>query len=250
MNDSVLEIQNGVSDDSPESLISYVLKKYGNKLVIASSLGLEDQVITHMATTINPQVRVFVLDTGRLHDETYRVLADTKKKYDVAYEIYFPNTTAVQDMVNAKGINLFYDNVENRKTCCAVRKVEPLNRALQTADAWITGLRQGQSQTRTKMHAVEWDASHNMVKINPLIHWNEADVWAYIHKHNVPYNSLHDKGFPSIGCAPCTRAIEPGEDLRAGRWWWEEPQHKECGLHVIDGKLVRTPKETKKEAFE
>lgn len=250
MIDSVLEIQNGVLDDSPESLLSFVIKKYGNNLVIASSLGLEDQVITHMAINIDPAVRVFILDTGRLHDETYKVLADTKARYNVAYEIYFPDTNAVQEMVNQKGINLFYESVENRKTCCGIRKVEPLNRVLSTADAWVTGLRQGQSQTRTEMHAVEWDAGHTMVKINPLIHWSEDRVWAYIRQHNIPYNSLHDKGFPSIGCAPCTRAIEPGEDLRAGRWWWEEPQHKECGLHVVDGKLVRKPKEIKKEAFE
>lgn len=244
------EIREGLSDDSPETLITFALKKFSNRLVIASSLGLEDQVITHMAVNINPSVRIFVLDTGRLHDETYQTLEKTKKQLNVAYEIYFPKSDLVEKIVSEKGINLFYESVENRKACCNVRKVEPLNRALKTADAWITGLRKAQSQTRIDLQMVEWDESHSMLKLNPLLNWSEEDVWAYIKKHNVPYNTLHDNGYPSIGCAPCTRAITPNEDVRAGRWWWEDPQNKECGLHVVDGKLTRKPKENQKEAFE
>jgi len=250
MQELIHQIEEGGADNRPETLLRAVIERFGKRLVIASSLSIEDQVITHMAVQIDPSVRVFVLDTGRLHDETYQVLADTKKQWDVAYEIYFPNAKAVEEMVNAKGINLFYESVENRKTCCGIRKVEPLNRVLATADAWVTGLRKAQSTTRLEGARVEWDAAHNMVKINPLMDWSEEQVWAYIKAHKVPYNSLHDKGFPSIGCAPCTRAVAPGEDIRAGRWWWEDPQHKECGLHVVDGKLVRKQSEVKKEAFE
>lgn len=250
MQDAIKAIRNEVQGGSPQALLKAVMDRFGSSLVIASSLGLEDQVITHMAMEINPNVRVFVLDTGRLHEETYKTLAETREKLGVNYEIYFPEAKAVEELVSAKGINLFYESVENRKQCCGVRKVEPLNRVLKTADAWVTGLRQAQSPTRTDMQSVEWDESHQMIKINPLISWSEEEVWDYIRTQDVPYNSLHDKGFPSIGCSPCTRAIEVGEDIRAGRWWWEDPQNKECGLHFENGKLVRKPAVKKTEAFE
>lgn len=226
-------------DSTPQEIVGFALDTWGSELIVASSLGAEDQVLTHMAVSHDSDARVFVLDTGRLHPETYDVLAETRKQLSVNYEIYFPDAVAVEEMVSQKGINLFYDSVDNRKTCCGVRKVEPLKRALSTGKAWITGLRREQSVTRTSLDVIEWDAGNNMVKINPLASWSEEQVWDYLKANDVPTNTLHDKGFPSIGCAPCTRAIKPGEDVRAGRWWWETPEQKECGLHVVDGKLVR-----------
>ena len=243
-------LQQELKQASAQDVLVRVLAEFGNRIVLASSLGAEDQVLTHMAFSINPDVRVFVLDTGRLHSETYDVIAETQSKLGVKYEIYFPDAKSVEDMVNEKGINLFYASVENRKTCCGIRKVEPLRRALSSADAWITGLRRSQSVTRAKLDTVEWDDAHNMLKVNPLADWSEDDVWQYIKLNSVPYNALHDVGFPSIGCAPCTRAIAPGEDVRAGRWWWEDPANKECGLHVVDGKLVRAKSGDSKEVFE
>ncbi len=221
-----------------EVLAEY-LAKYKNRIALASSLGAEDQVLTHMVVQIDPNARVFVLDTGRLHQETYDVLDKTRRELGVNYEIIFPDAQKVEAMVNAKGMNLFYESVENRKECCGVRKVEGLRRVLSTCDAWITGLRREQSVTRGEIKMVEQDQAHGILKINPLVDWHTQQVWDYIKKYNVPYNKLHDQGFPSIGCAPCTRAIKPGEDLRAGRWWWENPEHKECGLHVDkNGRLV------------
>ncbi|MBT5856286.1 phosphoadenylyl-sulfate reductase [bacterium] len=236
------------NDASPQEILGYFLDKLGDKLVVASSLGAEDQAITHMAVQLRSDIRIFVLDTGRLHQETYDVLESTRRKYGIRYEVMFPNATAVEAMVADKGINAFYDSIENRKECCGIRKVEPLNRVLSTADAWVTGLRRSQAVTRAVLPIVEWDDAHNMIKINPLAAWSEDDVWGYIRDNEVPYNVLHDQGYPSIGCAPCTRSIEPGEDVRAGRWWWEDPANKECGLHVVDGKMVRKP--ANKETFE
>lgn len=217
---------------SPQEILEWALKTYP-KIALASSFGAEDVVVIDMMMKINPKARVFTLDTGRLNPETYDVMDRVREKYNLSLEVMFPNTDATEKMVRAKGMNLFYDSIENRKECCGVRKVEPLNRALKTLDAWITGLRRQQSVTRTTMRAIEIDeAHHNMVKVNPLINWTSEQVWAYIKKNGVPYNKLHDLGYPSIGCAPCTRAIKPGEDERAGRWWWENPETKECGLHV------------------
>ncbi len=221
---------------------------FGEKIKLASSLGAEDQVLTHMAIQLNPNAKIFVLNTGRLHPETLQVLEESKKKYGIHYEIYEPNTKDVQELVAQKGPNSFYESVENRKECCHIRKVEPLKQALKGTEAWITGLRKTQSTTRTQLSAWEWDEGFGIVKINPLIDWTEEEVWAYIKTHNIPYNSLHDKGYPSIGCEPCTRAIQPGEDIRAGRWWWESQDQKECGLHVVDGKLIR--KAPEKQVFE
>ncbi len=230
--------------EGPELLLAG-LSFFKDNLVLASSLGAEDQVLTHMLVTAleksdySGKARIFVLDTGRLHYETYEVMSETAQKYDIQYEVYFPNSESVEKMVRDKGVNLFYESIENRRECCFVRKVEPLNRALSTADAWITGIRKEQSPTRDSFKSVEWDASHEMVKLNPLLNWTEDKVWDYLKTHDVPYNKLHDQGFPSIGCAPCTRAVEPGEDPRSGRWWWESKDTKECGLHVVDGKLQR-----------
>lgn len=216
---------------SPQEVLAQVLQKFGDKIALSSSLGAEDQVLTDMLMKINPKARIFTLDTGRLFPETYDLIDRTSRKYKTKIEVFFPEHQKVEKMVNEKGINLFYESVENRKFCCHLRKIEPLQRAFAELDAWVCGLRAGQAITRKDIALVEWDENNGLVKVNPLASWSEEQVWAYIHEHKVPYNVLHDKGFPSIGCQPCTRAVEPGEDVRAGRWWWENPDTKECGLH-------------------
>jgi len=218
-------------EGGPEPLLAALVERYADRLTLASSLGAEDQVLTHMLLAIEPRARVFVLDTGRLHQETYDLMARTMSRYGMRYEVLFPDAAAVQEMVSGEGPNLFYASVAGRKRCCAVRKVEPLGRALAGADAWITGLRRAQSPERGDTPLVEWDAAHAAVKANPLADWSDEQVWDYLRAHGVPYNVLHDRGFLSIGCAPCTRAVEPGEPARAGRWWWEQGTAKECGLH-------------------
>jgi len=184
-----------------------------------------------MIAAIDKNTQIFTLDTGRLFPETYSLIERTNNKYKTKIQIFFPDYHEVEQMVHEKGINLFYDSVENRKLCCSIRKTQPLQRALKNAEAWICGLRKEQSVTRQDLDVIEWDANNDLLKINPLINWTEKQVWDYIKTNHIPYNKLHDKGFPSIGCQPCTRAIEPGEDIRSGRWWWENPEHKECGLH-------------------
>lgn len=199
----------------------------------ASSFGAEDAVIMDMMVKINPKFRFFSLDTGRLPQETYDIMDIVRKRYNITIEVLFPDAKEVEEMVRSKGMNLFYESVENRKLCCEIRKVNPMNKFLKTLDGWITGLRKDQTEIRKDAKIIEIDELHGgILKINPIINWTWDDIWNYIKKNNIPYNSLIDKGFPSIGCEPCTRAIKPGEDLRAGRWWWEEGTHKECGLHI------------------
>jgi phosphoadenosine phosphosulfate reductase len=214
-----------------EEILEKVIVLFGNKITFATSLGAEDQVITYMISKIDKSANIITLDTGRVFPETYELLHRTVNRYGINIKSYYPDTTQVEEMVNTKGINLFYESIENRKLCCHIRKIVPLRRALQGMDAWITGLRREQSVTRTDLKIVEWDDANGLIKINPLLEWSETQVWEYIKSKNIPYNKLHDQGFPSIGCQPCTRAIEKGEDLRAGRWWWEMPDSKECGLH-------------------
>jgi len=209
--------------------LSYMAENYG-KVVFSSSFGQEDQVITDAIFKNNFNIKVFTLDTGRLFQETYELMDTTKNKYGKEFETYFPNTAKVEALVKEKGFNSFYFSVENRKECCGIRKIEPLKRALAGAEIWITGLRSEQSENRSDMEIVEWDANNNVIKYNPLIHWTYEDVLAYLKENRVPDSPLHRKGFISIGCAPCTRAIQEGEHPRAGRWWWEASQ-KECGLH-------------------
>jgi len=216
---------------SAVGVIGFFLQYFGDRILLSTSLGLEDQVLTEMVLRQNPGVDVFTLDTGRLFPETYDLIARTNKHFGIRMKTYFPEAEKVEAMVAEKGINLFYDSVENRKMCCGIRKVAQLPRAFAGMDAWICGLRKDQSVSRFFNHLVEWDENNKLVKINPLIDWTEKEVWDYIKLHNIPYNLLHDRGFPSIGCEPCTRAVEPGEDIRAGRWWWESELHKECGLH-------------------
>jgi phosphoadenosine phosphosulfate reductase len=209
--------------------LAYMAENYQN-VVFSSSFGQEDQVITDAIFKNNLEIRVFTLDTGRLFQETYELMDATKTKYKTEFETYFPNTQKVETLVKEKGFNSFYFSVENRKECCGIRKIEPLKRALTGAEIWITGLRSEQSENRSDMEVVEWDENNNVIKFNPLIHWTYEEVLAYLKENKVPDSPLHRKGFISIGCAPCTRAIQEGEHPRAGRWWWEASQ-KECGLH-------------------
>ena len=207
--------------------------------VFASSLAAEDMVITDIILRKKLNIDIFSLETGRLHTETVGMLDKVKTTYDYQIILFKPNATAVEQYLEQHGLNAFYDSVEMRKECCRIRKVEPLKLALNGKKAWVTGQRQQQSATRSALAIQEDDVGNGLQKFNPLTAWSEVDVWHYIRDNNVPYNPLHDQGFPSIGCEPCTRAVKPGEDIRAGRWWWETPESKECGLHVVDGKLVR-----------
>jgi phosphoadenosine phosphosulfate reductase len=223
---------------SAPDLLAWALERFGQRVELASSCGAEDQVLTDMLSRLTPQPRIFTLDTGRLPQETYDVIQAVRERYGIAIHLLFPDRDAVEKLVADGGPNLFYGSVEARQRCCHVRKVIPLQRELATLDAWITGLRREQAVTRDQLQRLEWDAANGLLKINPLADWTTDAVWDYIRAHNVPYNALHDRGYPSIGCAPCTRAVEKGEVLRAGRWWWETPEHKECGLHLVDGRLV------------
>jgi phosphoadenosine phosphosulfate reductase len=201
---------------------------------LASSLGAEDMVLTDLVAKHASGISIFSLDTGRLNPETYDLLAKVQETYGskVKLEVYYPQAEVIQLFVDKNGINAFYNSVELRKNCCGIRKVEPLGRALQGKKAWITGMRRSQSEDRAQLPFEEFDADHGMTKFNPLADWSEKEVWEYIRSNNIPYNELHDKHYPSIGCAPCTRSIAMGEDIRAGRWWWEHESMKECGLHV------------------
>lgn len=216
-----------------EEILRWALNKFGNKVALASSFGAEDMVLTDMLQKIDSQARIFTLDTGRLPGETYKLIEDTMKKYNLKLEVYCPDTASLEKMLAEYGPNPFYQSVELRKLCCKVRKIDPLGRAMASLSAWICGLRREQSVTRTELKKIE--PMGGKIKINPLADWTEEQVWEYIKTNNVPYNSLHDENYPSIGCAPCTRAVKPGEDVRAGRWWWESPEEKECGLHCKPG---------------
>ena len=227
----VKELNERLQGLSAQEILAFFIHDYHGKVALGSSLGAEDQVLTDMIVKIDPSTKIFTLDTGRVFPETYETLEETNRKYGINIEVYFPNSEMVERMVHTNGINLFYESVENRKMCCQVRKIEPLKRAMMDVDVWVTGIRREQSVTRILTKVVEYDHINDKIKVNPMLDWSEEDIWKYIRKNKVPYNKLHDMGFPSIGCQPCTRAILQGEDVRAGRWWWEEPEHKECGLH-------------------
>lgn len=218
----------------PKEVLNYFLNLYKGKIALSSSLGAEDQVLTEMIVNIDSSTRIFTLDTGRLFPETYDLIDKTNKIYGIHLEVLFPDYSEVEKMVTERGVNLFFESVENRKLCCGIRKRQPIKRAFNNLDLWICGLRKDQSLTRFFNKLVEWDEVNGLIKLNPLINWSEKDVWDYIRQHDIPYNELHDKGFPSIGCQPCTRAVQNGEDIRSGRWWWETPDKKECGLHAKD----------------
>ncbi|MCX6276754.1 MAG: phosphoadenylyl-sulfate reductase [Bacteroidetes bacterium] len=231
MKEKVTGLQNQFKHAEPQDVLSWFATSFNGKIAFSTSLGAEDQVITFMLASLGKQVRIFTLDTGRFFQETYDLLDVTTKKYSIEIAVLFPQTSGVEAMVNDKGINLFYESVENRRLCCDLRKKEPLKRALSGMEVWITGMRQEQSVTRSGAALIEWDDRNQIIKLNPLINWTNDMVWSYIRQNHIPYNELHDCGYPSIGCSPCTRAVQPGEDIRAGRWWWELPQNKECGLH-------------------
>ena len=206
-------------------------------VTFANSLGAEDMVLTDLIAKNfmdknGPDIAMFSLDTGRLPQETYDLMQAVRERYSVPLQIYFPDSAQVENFVAQNGVNGFYDSVENRKECCRIRKVQPLKRALAGKKAWITGMRRDQAVTRGGLTVSSFDADHGLQKFNPLLDWTNAEVWEYIKQNDVPYNKLHDRFYPSIGCAPCTRSVTPGEDIRSGRWWWENPENKECGLHV------------------
>ncbi len=225
------ELRSLYHGSAPQHLLRTFIQRFPGRLVLASSMAVEDQVLTDMIVEIDPSVSIITLDTGRLPQETHETIEATQKHYDIDIQVLTPDSAQVEAMVREYGANLFYDSVENRKRCCHVRKIEPLNRGLKDKDVWVCGLRKEQSVTRTDLEPIAWDEQFGLIKLSPLLDWTTEQVWDYVRKHDVPYNSLHDKGYPSIGCAPCTRPVAEGEDIRAGRWWWERPEHKECGLH-------------------
>jgi phosphoadenosine phosphosulfate reductase len=226
---------------SAPEIIEWALKEFQSKIAIACSFQAESSVLIDLTYKLcGSNFRVFTLDTGRLHQETYECMDAIRKRYGIQVEVFFPDAVSVEGMVRRHGLNLFYESIELRRLCCEMRKVEPLERALEGLDAWMTGLRREQGVTRTSLDKVQIDRDHGGIyKVNPLADWSKEQVWDYIREHKVPYNRLHDRGYPSIGCAPCTRAVHAGEDARAGRWWWENPETRECGLHYQGGQLVR-----------
>ena len=222
---------------TPQEVLKWAIDTLHPKLALASSFGAEDVVVIDMMMKINPKSRIFTLDTGRLNQETYDVMDEIRNKYNTNIEVMFPDSNEVEQMVRVNGMNLFYQSMGNRKLCCGIRKVHPLKKMLSTLDGWITGLRADQTEVRSTAQKIEFDPQHgDIIKLNPIIDWTWDQTLDYIKKNGVPYNKLHDKGYPSIGCEPCTRAIKPGEPLRAGRWWWETDPQKECGLHAEHGK--------------
>lgn len=231
----VKDINNQLKGKSAEEVVAYFVENYGGKVALSSSLSIEDQALTAMVCKADKgaeKCRIFTLDTGRLFAETYSLIEKTNMHFGIKLQVMFPDHTIVEKMVAQEGMNLFYLGIDSRKRCCNARKMEPLRRAFEGLDVWICGLRRAQSVTRADMEVVEWDEANGLIKVNPLIEWSEEQTWDYIRKNGIPYNSLHEKGFHSIGCQPCTRAIKEGEDIRAGRWWWEDPAQKECGLHA------------------
>lgn len=231
LKDSIPALSQQLKEQSIADGLALLAKEFATKLTFSTSFSIEDQVVTHEILSHQLDIKIFTLDTGRIFPETYSTWNSTQEKYKAPISAYYPNQIALQNFTSTKGPNSFYESVENRKECCYIRKVEPLQRALAGNEIWVTGLRAEHSPTRQDLEIIEWDDTNKVIKYHPLLHWTTEQVRAYIQQHQVPYNPLHDKGFISIGCAPCTRAIQPGEDFRAGRWWWEDSSKKECGLH-------------------
>lgn len=229
---NVLKLNKEFENSTPQEVLRYFIDIFGKEVALSSSLGVEDQVLTDMMFKITSEPNIFTLDTGRLHAQTYRVMDETNLKYNTKLNVYFPSSNEVEKLYLLQGVNGHYESIDNRKRCCNIRKIVPLKRALQPLKVWVTGLRASQSVTRVDTPLIEYDKNFDVIKVNPLKDWSEEQVWEYIRANNVPYNKLHDEGFPSIGCEPCTRAVAKGADIRSGRWWWEDPEHKECGLHV------------------
>ncbi|MCY2925387.1 MAG: phosphoadenylyl-sulfate reductase [Planctomycetota bacterium] len=235
----VKELAHRTAKSSPQELLDVVLETFGRRVALATSLGAEDQVLADMLCRLTKRPRIFTLDTGRLPQETYDAIEAVNTRYNIRVEVLFPDTTDVEALVTEHGPNSFRQSVAARENCCYIRKVLPLRRRLSGLDAWITGLRREQTASRGQIERIAWDEANGRIKISPLADWTEEQVWQYLRENKVPYNVLHDRGYRSIGCACCTRPVKPGEDLRSGRWWWETLEApKECGLHVVDGKLV------------
>jgi phosphoadenosine phosphosulfate reductase len=232
MKDIVNQLNEAFKNSSTLEVLEYLLKLRDKNVSLSSSFGAEDQVLTDMMLRIDEKANIFTLDTGRLPDETYAVMNETNLRYQIKIKVFFPKAKDIEDLYQKQGANGFYESIENRKSCCFARKIAPLKRALKNVDFWVTGLRSAQSVTREDMKLFEFDETNNVIKVSPLKDWSEEDVWAYIKSYRVPYNKLHKLGYPSIGCAPCTRPVREGGDIRSGRWWWENPEHKECGLHL------------------
>ena len=235
------ELNRAHEDSMPKELLIWGLDTFGDRIALCSAFGAEGMVLLHMFSQIGRPVRIFTLDTGRLPPDTHQLIQRCEERYGLRVDVYTPDPDKIREMVKAHGVNLFYNSVVLRELCCEVRKVRPLIRALEGLSAWITGLRKTQTVSRCATRKIEIDVLHdNILKLNPLCDWSEQDVWDYIAVHNLPYNALHDRGYRSIGCAPCTRATNPGEDIRAGRWWWEQGERKECGIHVSNGSEAHT----------
>jgi len=232
MNETLASLNAAIEGKSEIESLAILADLFPGEVVFSTSLGYEDQVITDLILKNNINIGIFTLDTGRLFAETYMTLQKTNNRYDTKIKVYYPQTDAVENLVSTKGPLSFYESIENRKECCFIRKVEPLNRALKGAKIWVTGIRAEQSGNRHDMPRLEWDEAHQLFKFHPILDWTFEQVKHYVKSNGIPYNPLHDKGFVSIGCAPCTRAIQEGEDFRAGRWWWEDESKKECGLHA------------------
>jgi phosphoadenosine phosphosulfate reductase len=232
LENQLIKFERLIDNANPVQTLSVIAEAWPRQVVLSTSFSAEDQVITHMVIDHHIPIDLFTLDTGRLFPETYSTWTATLEKYGVPITAYYPDAQALQQFVAANGPNAFYESVDLRKNCCHIRKVEPLQRALRHRKVWITGIRAAHSPNRQDMPQIEWDAAHEVFKFHPLLHWTTEQVTAYIQEHHIPSNPLHQKGFVSIGCAPCTRAIKPGEDFRAGRWWWEDADKKECGLHT------------------
>ncbi|WP_342083296.1 phosphoadenylyl-sulfate reductase [Dyadobacter sp. OTU695] len=232
MNETLASLNAAIEGKSEIESLAILADLFPGEVVFSTSLGYEDQVISDLILKNNINIGIFTLDTGRLFAETYMTLQKTNNRYDTKIKVYYPQTEAVENMVSTKGPLSFYESIENRKECCFIRKVEPLNRALKGAKIWVTGIRAEQSGNRHDMPRLEWDEAHQLFKFHPILNWTFDQVKQYVKSNGIPYNPLHDKGFVSIGCAPCTRAIQEGEDFRAGRWWWEDESKKECGLHA------------------
>ena len=232
MNTEIANLLTAIETLSETEILALITEKYPRKVVFSTSFGMEDQVITEFILKNSFDVKIFTLDTGRLFYETYTTWEQTNEYYHTKITPYYPEAQAIEEYVQNNGINAFYNSVTLRQTCCHIRKVEPLRRALAGNKIWITGLRAEQSPHRQQMPMVEWDESNQIIKVHLLLHWKTQEVLSFLRSHGIPYNPLHDTGYPSIGCAPCTRAVREGEDFRAGRWWWENKTNKECGLHL------------------
>lgn len=235
----ITELEILLSNQSPANALKLLSERFAGGIVFSTSFGLEDQAISHLIFDQQLPIEVFTLDTGRMFTETYSTWSRTIEKYKQPIIGYYPNAEKLQELITEKGPNSFYESVENRKQCCFIRKVEPLQRALKGKQLWITGLRAEQSKDRENIPQLEWDEANQLIKFHPLLHWTWSETYSFIQKNNIPFNALHDKGFVSIGCAPCTRAIKEGEDFRAGRWWWEDNSKKECGLHIHTSDVER-----------